>query len=203
MTAPPPTIEHPALTRGIQSRDPDILREVVRQHLPALLRAARGAGLPLEQAEGTVQEVFLTALARAEDFHGRARVRNWLNGILLKKLSRAFEHLRRAGETADINQVVEARLTEDGRWARPPGGPGVGGDRERIRAWLGECLEDLPERRRLAFVLREVEEHSTEEVCRVPEVSPNNLGVLLFRARNGLRECLDARGLGGRHDADV
>lgn len=196
-------IEDPVRTEGIRSRDSETLQEVVRENLPYLLRTARGAGLTPDRAEDTVQEVFVTFLARAGEFDGRARVRTWLYGILLKKMSRAFEGVRRSQETEEIDEVVESRFTEDGRWARPPRGPDAGGDRERVRAWLDECLEDLPDRRRMAFVLREVEELPTEEVCKVLEVSPNNLGVLLFRARNGLRECLESKGLSGRHDADL
>jgi RNA polymerase sigma-70 factor (ECF subfamily) len=203
VTSPRSIIESPLRTAGIRSRDPATLQEVVRENLPYLLRTARGAGLPPDRAEDTVQEVFVTFLARAEEFDGRARVRTWLYGILLKKMSRAFEQVCRVQETDEIDDVIESRFTEDGRWGRPPRGPDAGGDRERVQAWLAECLEDLPDRRRMAFVLREVEELPTEEVCKVLDVSPNNLGVLLFRARNGLRECLESKGLSSRHDADL
>lgn len=196
-------IEDPARTEGIRARDPETLQAVVRENLPVLLRVARGAGLPSDRAEDAVQETLLTFLARAPDFDGRARVRTWLYGILLKKISRAFEGVRRAQETEDIDDVVAARFGDTGRWVVPPQMPGIGGDRERVRAWLEECLEGIPDRRRMAFVLREIEELPTEEVCKVLEVSPNNLGVLLFRARNGLRECLETKGLRGRHDADL
>lgn len=200
---PNPTIEDPTVTDGIRARDPEVLQSVVRQHLPVLLRAALRSGLPADRAEDAVQETMLTFLRRAEEFDGRARVRTWLFGILLKKISRGFEGTRRAGAEEDIDQVVESRFTPDGRWARPPRGPDAGADRERVRAWLAECLEDLPDRRRLAFLLRDVEEMPTDEVCTVLEVTPNNLGVLLFRARNGLRECLEGKGLTGSHDADL
>ncbi len=197
------SIEDPARTEGIRARNPETLRAVVRENLPMLLRAARGAGLSPDRAEDAVQETLLTFVTRAPDFDGRARVRTWLYGILLKKLSRAFEGVRRAQETEEIDAVVESRFTQAGGWARPPRGPDAGADRERVRAWLQVCLEGLPDRRRMAFVLREVEELTTEEVCKVLDVSPNNLGVLLFRARNGLRECLETKGLRGRHDADL
>lgn len=203
MTSTIRVIEDPALTERIRARDPETLQAVVREHLPMLLRAARGAGLPPDRTEDAVQEVLLTFVMRAAEFDGRARVRTWLYGILLKKMSRAFEGVRREQETEEIDQVVEARFTSAGRWATPPRGPDAGGDRERVRAWLEECLDGLPGRRRMAFVLREVEGLPTEEVCKVLEVSPNNLGVLLFRARNGLRECLETKGLRGRHDADL
>lgn len=168
-----------------------------------LLRACRAAGLARDRADDVVQETLLTFLARAHEFDGRARVRTWLYGILLKKQARAFEAIRRARETDDIDEVVEARFDAAGRWVRPPRGPDAGADAERVRGWLGECLDTLPDRRRLAFVLREVEELPSEEVCKVLQVTPNNLGVLLFRARNGLRECLETKGIRSRDDADL
>jgi RNA polymerase sigma-70 factor (ECF subfamily) len=168
-----------------------------------LLRAAQAAGLPPDRAEDVVQETLLTFVARAHEFDGRAKVRTWLYGILLKKQARAFESARRSNETEEIDEIVEARFDDTGRWTRPPRGPDAGADAERVRAWLSECLEVLPNRRRLAFVLREVEELPTDEVCKILEVTPNNLGVLLFRARNGLRECLEAKGLRSRHDAEL
>jgi RNA polymerase sigma-70 factor (ECF subfamily) len=168
-----------------------------------LLRAARAAGLSPDQADDAVQETLLTFLTRAHEFDGRARVRTWLYGILLKKTPRAFESVRRSQETEEIDEIVEARFDEMGRWVRPPRGPDAGADAERVRAWLADCLEGLPDRRRLAFALREVEELPTVEVCKILEVTPNNLGVLLFRARNGLRECLEIKGLRGRDDAEL
>ena len=72
-----------------------------------------------------------------------------------------------------------------------------------MRRELESCLGELPDRQRLAFALREVEDMSTEEVCKILEVSANNLGVLLFRARNGLRECLEAKGFEGSRDVEL
>ena len=66
---------------------------------------------------------------------------------------------------------------------------------------LRSCLEDVPERQRVAFTLREVEGFETEEICKILDVSANNLGVLLYRARNRLRECLESKGLEGSGDA--
>ena len=64
-----------------------------------------------------------------------------------------------------------------------------------IRDRLRVCLEELPGKQRSVFLLREVEGFETPEICKILEVSRTNLGVLLFRARNRLRECLEARGV--------
>ena len=47
----------------------------------------------------------------------------------------------------------------------------------------------------MAFVLREVQELITKEICKILEVSSTNLGVRLYRGRNRLRECLEKRGV--------
>jgi RNA polymerase sigma-70 factor (ECF subfamily) len=195
--------DDPERTRGIRARDGDVLRAVVRDHLPMLLRAARAAGLPADRAEDAVQETFLTFLHRAHEFDGRARVGTWLYGILLNKVAHQRAAVRRTAETADIDDIVESRFDTAGRWVRPPRGPDARADVPRVRAWLGDCLDTLPDRGRSAFVLREVEELSTAEICKILDVTPNHLGVVLFRARHALRECLEAKGLRGRHDADV
>ena len=203
VTLPAPPIEDAGLTERIRAREPAALHAVVRANLALLLRAARGAGLSPDRADDAVQETMLTFLTRAHEFDGRARVRTWLYGILVKKISRGFEAAQRAEANDDIDEVVESRFDDRGRWIRPPRGPDRGADRVQVRAWISECADQLPERRRLAFVLKDVEDLPTDEVCRILEVSANNLGVLLFRARNGLRECLEAKGLRSRHDADV
>ena len=64
-------------------------------------------------------------------------------------------------------------------------------------------MESLPDRYRVAFTLREAEGFETGEVCKILDVSANSLGVILFRARNRMRECLEAKGVRGASDVDL
>lgn len=188
---------------GIQARDPGVLDAVARDCLPGLLRAARAVGLDHQAAEDTVQEVFLTFVRRAPEFDGRARVSTWLFGILFRKVAETRRALARDNAQEDIDAALESRFDPVGRWSRPPEGPEEDFARAEIRRSLAECLEEVPERQRLVFHLREVEGLSTEEICKVADVTPNNLGVLLYRARNRLRECLERKGFEGGSDAVV
>jgi len=43
--------------------------------------------------------------------------------------------------------------------------------------------------------MKEIEGLKTDEICNIMEVSVTNLGVLLHRARNRLRECLEGKGI--------
>ena len=193
--------ERPERTTAIQRGDPAVLEEIIRDVLPGLLRAARAAGLSSDRAEDTVQASVLVFLRRLQHFDGRARVATWIHGILVHKIAEERRILRRDDAREDIDEVMEARFDHDGNWARPPQGPGEDLAAGEVHRLLGLCLDEVPDRQRLAFVLREVEGFETEEICNILQVSANNLGVLLFRARNRLRECLESKGMKGSEDA--
>jgi len=159
------------------------------------------AGLPRDRAEDAVQASLLVFLQRASEFDGRARVSTWIHGMLLRKIWEERRGVRRESQQDDIDRLVDRRFDADGRWVRPPRGPEEALASGEIRRELGSCLDALPERQRVAFALREVEGFETAEVCNILDVSANNLGVLLFRARNGLRECLESKGFKGSSDA--
>ncbi len=50
-----PGLDDPGLPDRIRNRDPEALRAVVEAYLGQVLRAARGAGLDLQEAEEVVQ----------------------------------------------------------------------------------------------------------------------------------------------------
>ncbi|MEW6753511.1 MAG: sigma-70 family RNA polymerase sigma factor [Candidatus Latescibacterota bacterium] len=194
-------MEEPQRTQRVRTRDPRELQQIAAECLPVLLRAARAAGLDLQRAEDATQSAFLTFLEKADQFAGRAQVRTWLFGILYKKIAEAQRAAAHDPSPDDIDQVVADRFGPLGAWVRPPLPADAGVEREEVRRWIEECLGRLPEAQRIAFVLREVECLPTAEICKILQVTGNNLGVMLYRGRNRLRECLEA--MGGRGDAAV
>ncbi len=193
--------EDAALTRQIQQRQPAALDRVVRDVLPSLLRAARTAGLDADRADDVAQATLLVFLRRAHEFDGRARASTWLHGILVHKIAAERRALRREDGRDDIEDVIDARFDAAGAWTRPPCAPVLDVVRDELRRRIADCLEGVPDRQRLAFTLREVEGFDTAELCKILAVSPNNLGVLLYRARHRLRECLESTGVSGSADA--
>jgi RNA polymerase sigma-70 factor (ECF subfamily) len=68
-----------------------------------------------------------------------------------------------------------------------------------IRALLEDAVEALPENYRTVFVLRQMEELSTEETARCLEISEDAVKVRLHRARAALqRQLLERAGPGIR-----
>jgi RNA polymerase sigma factor (sigma-70 family) len=189
------SIEGPELAASIRAGEPEAQRKVVEVYLPQVLRISRAAGFDQAKAEDVAQSTFLTFFEKAGTFEGRSQVRTWLFGILYRKIQEARRQGSREKPTDEIEAIVDRRFDERGSWANPPQ------DIEKILegAEVGEaidgCLETVTTNQRIAFVLKEVEGLTSEEICKILGVSRTNLGVLIFRARNRLRECLEARGM--------
>ncbi len=190
-------LDDAALAIRIRARDPEALEAVVEKYLPQIVRAARGAGLNVQEAEDVAHATFVTFLEKAGTFEGRSRVRTWLFGILFRKVMEIRRVIERDRKTDDIDEVMESRFDARGSWSRPPSAESAVYGSE-VRKHTADCLDTAPERQRMAFILREVEGLDSEEICNILEVSATNLGVMLYRVRNRLRECLESKGIRGR-----
>ena len=188
-------VDDPGFAARIRERDAQALEEVIRRYLPQILRAASGAGFAPQLAEDVAQDTFVTFIESAPRFEGRSHVRTWLFGILYKKVAGARRGLRRDEEMDDIDDVFEQRFDDAGSWTRPPRPVDARVYEAEVRQGIDDCLDRVPTQQRMAFVLREIEGMDTEEICKVLEVTRTNLGVLLHRVRNRLRECLEAKGI--------
>lgn len=170
----------------------------VDKHGDALFRYALLRVRDSDLAEEMVQECFLAALDARKRFDARSSERTWLIGILKRKI---VDHLRRVSRQ---------------RKAEPAPEPAAGGEptfnprgfwRLHPNAWKADpaqlledrefwdvfrrCLEKLPGRLAETFLLREVEQMGSEEICEVLDLSPTNVWARLHRARLGLRRCLE------------
>ncbi len=166
----------------------------MQENTRPLYRAARGVGFPKEEAEDLAQEVLATFLESLDRFEGRSQVRTWLFAILHNKVRERRRELYREQQNDPIDEVFESRFDAQGNWAQPPKDPDRMIASGEIAEALSRCMEDLPAAQRAVFVLREMQEIKTPEICKIMGISVTNLSVMVHRARNRLRECMEARG---------
>jgi len=171
------------------------------EHGNALFRYALIRVRDSSVAEDLVQDTLLAAMTAADGFQGASSERTWLIGILRHKLLDFFRRTARGRE-----------LEQD--WANSSvGGPQVFDEHGRWKAALGEwgspekslektefwrvfngCIDALPEQLRTLFALRELEGLDTNAVIRTLDISSkNNLWVMLSRARQRIRNCLQSQ----------
>jgi RNA polymerase sigma-70 factor, ECF subfamily len=157
----------------------------------------------LALAEDAVQEALLAALDNAKGFAGRAALKTWVFAILKNKIvdlirrqSRTINISALSAEEESLDQAFEAQFKANAHWA-PAARPSDWGDPEATlrqqQFWVvfDACLRHLPENTARVFMMREFLEFETPEVCRELSITTSNCNVILHRARNGLRRCLE------------
>ncbi|NOT27186.1 MAG: RNA polymerase sigma factor [Acidobacteria bacterium] len=180
----------------LRRRDPETLRSVVDEQGRRLYRAARGMGYSTQEAEDLVQDVFVTFIGSLERFEGRAQVGTWLFGILHHKSQERRRTVSREELNDPIDDVFESQFDARGHWVRPPIAPDRQATAHETARAIQACLEGLSPVQRDVFQLRQVEELSAAEVCKISGQTVTHIGVLFHRARMKLRECLERKGWG-------
>lgn len=183
----------PEIVNAFKARNWIVLEELVKQYTEMLLKSSYSLGFRDQQAEDLVQSVWTTFFEAVQKFEGRSQVKTFLFGILINKARELRRETQKFDEHDPIDDVVAERFNEQGGWAKPPIPPDKFVEAVQSLQMIQDCIERLPVNQRAAFCYREVEDLEMPEICKILEVTNTNLGVLLFRAKNRLRECIERK----------
>ena len=169
-------------------------RTLVESHGGRMLAVARRYLRSDDDAQDAVQDAFLSAFRSIGGFKGDARLSTWLHRIVVNAALMKIRTKERKPE-----QLIEdllPRFLEDGHHVDPPALWPEGVDemleRAETRQFVREKIEALPDSYRTVLMLRDIEELNTEDTASLLEISPNAVKIRLHRARQALRQLLDA-----------
>lgn len=155
-------------------------------------------------AEDLVQDTFLTALKVKDSFAGLSSEKTWLFGILKNKI---LDHYREKNKNQkyslpleDYHDSCETDFDGRGHWQSFSFNWGTNpekavADKELFQIFSG-CMNALSPKLRQFYVLREIEGCDSETLCSELKITSRNLWVMLHRARNRLKKCIEAHLLG-------
>jgi RNA polymerase sigma-70 factor (ECF subfamily) len=146
-------------------------------------------------AEEKIQETFLAAMQSYKNFRGLASEKTWLISILKRKI---YDHFRRISRDKQFNvtspmECIRYDVFDSKRmlavrsysWFFDPSR--VYEQKEFLKI-IKHALSELPGRLAQVFILREVIELSSQEICEFMGISIGNLYVMMHRARKRLRQ---------------
>ena len=168
-------------------------------HRGYLLRVAVLQLRDNDLAEDIVQDTLVAALQGAKGFSGRSSLKTWLTGILKHKIVDAIRRKERDPVRASLEEEsqiedFDALFDESGHWENPPadwGDPEQALSQQQFLDIMQFCLEKLPPNTGRVFMMREVMELDSDEICKELSITSTNLWVILYRARIALRQCLE------------
>lgn len=160
----------------------------------------------LPQAEDVVQEALTSAFQNLDSFKGRAAFKTWVFAILKNKIIDVIRQKSRLVAMTELFKDEESELSVDelfdtsGHWHKYEAPQAWQSPEEMIEQsdfWIifEACLDHLPAKYAQVFMMREVIELSSNEICSKLELSISNFNVLMYRSRTRLRECLENKWL--------
>ncbi|MFM9135213.1 MAG: RNA polymerase sigma factor SigM [bacterium] len=179
-----PEVTDAELLKAHCAGDPEAFTELVRRHRDRLWAVAlRTTGDP-EEAADALQDAFISAFRRADQFRGESAVTTWLHRIVVNA---SLDRMRRravrpwvplpeeGGERGDPASLAAPRDAMD--------------DRETSLE-IQAALADLPPDQRAAVVLVDLEGWSVEDAARVLECPVGTVKSRCFRGRAKLADRL-------------
>src|SRR5271154_312451 len=164
--------------------------ELVNQYERKIYRLAKHITQNDEDAEDVLQETFLKAYEHLSGFQGQSKFYPWIvriavNESLMKLRKRKSDRSVPLDEPVDTGEDTVVR--EIAVWEE---NPEQRYSREELGKILDEAVDTLRPAFRTVFVLRDIEELSTEETAEALKISVPAVKSRLLRARLQLREKL-------------
>ncbi len=177
---PGPRIENEAeLATRARGGDRVAFGQLVERFAPQARRVARAVLQDPHDADDAAQDAFLAALVKLDQYDPRRPFGPWLMRIVANAATD-----RRRRRTVRQVEPLAPELTGGG--PRP--------DREAEQSALGDrlraALAELPERRRIAVVLFDVDGYSHAEIAQILGIPEGTVRSEVFHARRRLRELL-------------
>jgi RNA polymerase sigma-70 factor (ECF subfamily) len=176
-------------------------RQVIAQHHALMLNIAR-AIVGDTFADDVVQESWVCVYNNIANFERRSSLKTWLLTIVSNQ---AKTRLRKESRQVSLDQLDgevpgsyldETHFKADGHWQRPTPqwsieSPDALLEEQQLQHCINRALTLLPSAQKAAFILRDIEQQSFEDICSILSVSAANVRVLVHRARLTLMQVID------------
>jgi len=177
MRTPEPDL--PAL-EALQANDPAAIRTALKVLMPDVRRWLQRLLGPRPDLDDATQDALIALADALPRFEGRSSVRTFAHRITVRTAYRYFGKRKRA-ETLQLVPPPPDEIDPESRAM----------NREALRR-LYRCLERIPKKRRMAFLLVCVEGMSPSEAAAVEGCTPNAMRTRLSHARAEIARRLDA-----------
>ena len=164
----------------ILNGEKQLYEELIRKYNQRLYRIGRSIVNDDDEVEDIMQTTYLNAYINLAVFKNNSSFSTWLTKILIN------ESLLRKKRKAKLEQI----LIEKQDVGHHTETPLAGLMNTELKILLEKSIAILPEKYRLVFVMREVEEMSTIETMETLNITESNVKVRLSRAKGLLRDSL-------------
>jgi len=177
------------LVHGLRKGDQEAFKKLVDTYQLSIIRICRGYVRSEDDAKDIAQEVFIEVYRSIKKFRAKSTLTTWIHRIAVNK---SLNYIR--NNKKYINQSIELstifNLSDHSVKNQTAETTDEPVNRKDHALALHMALDSLPAKQRTAFILREYEDLSYNEIADILQSSLSSVESLLFRARQNLRKKL-------------
>lgn len=178
-----------ALMARIACDDEEAFRSLVDKHQHAVIGTVSKMTNHSADSEDIAQQVFLRLWKSAKRYKPTAKFTTFLFTITRNLVFNATrQKSRRKEHSLDEQEDEWHKSAEDPNQSSRPDQSLVN---DELKEMIDQAIASLPEKQRLAVILRRYEQMPYEEIADILELSVSAVKSQLFRARSALREALE------------
>jgi len=179
--------------KSLQSRENSSVEKLVKKYTKQLVNAAYGLGFNESDGAELVQSVWFTFFEKLPTFEGRSHVRTYIYGILYNKAKELKRDRHKYTSEDPFDELMADKFDNFGHWLKMPLSPEKFLASAQSLEIIEKCLEVLPLQQKMAFQCKEIEGNTSVEICKILGITSTNLGVILYRAKIKLRDCIERK----------
>lgn len=183
----------PEFIERLKKKENAAIRELVEKYNIVLYRGALAQLKDPVMAEEMAQDTWHAFFDAIDRFQGNSHIRTFLFGILYNKIREKRRDQARFIDVENPDPILDNQFLEDGHWKDHPLNPEKFMRASEDLTAVENCMEELAEKQKQAFYLKEVVGEGSSEICKILDITNTNLGVLIYRAKNQLRKCLEGK----------
>lgn len=173
--------------KQVQDGNVDAFEELVRRHSGRVFGTVAGIVGNLDDARDATQDVFLKAFENIARFEGRAKFSTWLISIAINTGTEMLRHRKHTESLGAVDDEEDFHPRQVQQWAEDPEQIVSAAQRNEL---VRDKILQLPEKYRVALILRDINQLSIEEAAVALEIGVPALKARVLRGRLMLRERL-------------
>lgn len=182
-----------AFVAALQAGERAAFERLVRGHGGRLLAVARRMVRDEAMAQDCLQDAFLSVHRAIGRFEPGGSLAGWLHRITVNACLMRLRSAKRLAETPidDLLPTFDRDGIRVGEPRTEIRDPEDALERARIRRYMRQKIDELPDGYRIVLLLRDIEGYSTREAAEMVGVGEGALKVRLHRARAALKTLVE------------
>ncbi|MCU7495387.1 MAG: RNA polymerase sigma factor [Ignavibacteria bacterium] len=184
------TVSDDEIVKKVLEGEVNFYEVIMRRYNQRLFRIGHAYLRDEDEIEEAIQSAYLKAYEQLRNFQGRSSFSTWLIRIYINEILQGLKKKKRFRNYFDSDMLNNNSYDPPEAGKSNMNNPYNSTLNNELKDILERAVDELPEKYRAVFIMREIEDMSVSETGKALNITESNVKVRLNRAKSLLRESL-------------